>query len=329
MPSLRALIVPLLFAASFSLGSEPLPGTPPLTAEGDLSVQMVDGIHRWLARARKCVDSARAEAWLEDSASAANKEAWAAVAKERRAELAGMIGAADARRSGELTVQVDASAMLPMIPAGSYAVRKVIWPVFDGVHGEGLILQPSQPAKAAVIVVPDADETPEQSVGIRPGVEPGRQLARILVERGFLVIVPVLVDRMDTWSGSETLKRFTNAPHREWIHRQGFEAGRTLIGYEVQKILAAVDALLGPSAALLAAGAKIGVAGDGEGGLIALHAAALDTYACGIREQVFRSGRERRRDLPEHFWEAPAVQRCGARGADLPSHIFGFAPEVR
>ena len=277
MPSLRALLVVLLSAVSFSIAGDPLPGTQPLTAEGDLSVQMVDGIHRWLARARKCVDGARAEAWLEDSASSGNRDAWEAVAKERRAELSEMIGAVDARRSGELTVQMDPAEKSPAIPAGSFVVRKVIWPVFDGVHGEGLILQPSEPAKAAVIVLPDADQTPEQSAGIHEGVEPHLQFARQLAERGFLVIVPVLVDRRDNWSGSEKLKRFTNAPHREWIHRQSFEAGRTLIGYEVQKVLAAVDALRGPSAMLLAEGAKIGVAGNGEGGLIALHAAALDT----------------------------------------------------
>ena len=38
-----ALIVLLLSIASFSLGGEPLPGTQPLTAEGDRSVQMVEG----------------------------------------------------------------------------------------------------------------------------------------------------------------------------------------------------------------------------------------------------------------------------------------------
>ena len=274
MLSLRALFVLLLSAVPFSLAGEPLPGTQPLTAEGDLSAQRVDGIHRWLARARKNVDAVRAEDWLKDSASSAG---WEAVAKERRAELSKMIGAVDERRSGELVVQMNPAEKTSAIPAGSYAVRKVIWPVFDGVHGEGLILQPAERAKAAVIVLPDADQTPEQSAGIQPGVEPHRQFARMLAEHGFLVIVPVLVDRRDDWSGSEKLKRFTNAPHREWIHRQCFELGRTVIGFEVQKVLAAVDALKGPSAKLLAKGAKIGVLGYAEGGLIALHAAALDT----------------------------------------------------
>jgi hypothetical protein len=46
--------------------------------------------------------------------------------------------------------------------------------------------------------------------------------------------------------------------------------GRHIIGYEVQKVLAAIDALAP------AAGTPVGVFGYGEGGLVALHAAALD-----------------------------------------------------
>ena len=33
----------------------------------------------------------------------------------------------------------------------------------------------------------------------------------------------------------------TNVPHREWVYRLGFDLGRHVIGYEVQKVLALVD----------------------------------------------------------------------------------------
>src|SRR5437879_5749433 len=135
LPRIAPLVL-LLAAVTFSHAGEPLPGTQPLTAEGDLSVRMVDGIHRWLARARKTVDAVRARAWLEDSAIAADKQAWASVAKKRRAELAELIGAVDERRSGELVVQLNPvkamSAIRDESPAGSYAIRNVIWSVFDG-----------------------------------------------------------------------------------------------------------------------------------------------------------------------------------------------------
>src|SRR6185437_14853958 len=107
--------------------------------------------------------------------------------------------------------------------------------------GEGLWLEPKTPAVACVIAIPDADQTPELLTGLRPGLAPERQFARRLAENGCQVLVPVLIDRQDTWSGSARLNRFTNQPHREWIYRQAFEMGRHIIGYEVQKIRAAVD----------------------------------------------------------------------------------------
>ena len=64
----------------------------------------------------------------------------------------------------------------------------------------------------------------------------------------------------------------TDQTHREWIYRQAFHMGRHIIGYEVQKVLAAVDWFKRQSSE-----ARVGVAGYGEGGLIAFYAAALDT----------------------------------------------------
>src|SRR3989442_8100684 len=78
-------------------------------------------------------------------------------------------------------------------------------------------------------------------VGLAPGLSPDSQSARRLAENGCEVIVPVLVDRADTWSGNAQLRRFTNQPHREWIYRQAYEMGRHIIGYEGQKGVAAID----------------------------------------------------------------------------------------
>jgi dienelactone hydrolase len=264
----------LLLAARICLAGEPLPGTQPLTAEGDLSVQMVDGIHRWLGRETERAAKARAEKWKLDVSSA---EAWRKSLEPKRELLRKMIGAVDARTPGALETVSDPGAPASKAEAGGYTVERVRWPVFDGVNGEGLLLRPAGLAKAAGVALPDADNTPEQFAGIAPGLAPEAQFARRLAEQGALVVVMTLVDRRDTWSGSDRLKRFTNASHREWIYRQSFESGRTVIGFEVQKVLAAVDSLRGPSAKLLADGAKIGVAGYGEGGRIALFSAALDS----------------------------------------------------
>ena len=62
--------------------------------------------------------------------------------------------------------------------------------------------------------------------------------------------------------------------NREWAHRPSFELGRTLAGYETQKIMGAVSILQQTNR-----GNKrpVGVIGWGEGGRLALYAAALDS----------------------------------------------------
>ncbi|MBM3775902.1 MAG: hypothetical protein FJW37_12185, partial [Acidobacteria bacterium] len=108
--------------------------------------------------------------------------------------------------------------------------------------------------------------------GLAPGVDAAAQLPRRLAESGCQVLVPFLIDRQDTWSGIPSI-RMTNQPHREYIYRMAFEVGRHIIGYEVQKVLAAVDWFSRENARRKL---PVAVAGYGEGGLIALHAAALD-----------------------------------------------------
>src|SRR5436305_1083404 len=111
--------------------------------------------------------------------------------------------------------------------------------------------------------------TPFPSNGIQPLPGPRR-----LAERGCRVVVPTLIDRCDTFSGNPAV-RMTNQPHREFLYRGAFEMGRHVIGYEVQKVLAAVDWLAGLPGAGTAR--RIGVTGYGEGGLLAFYSAALDT----------------------------------------------------
>ena len=65
----------------------------------------------------------------------------------------------------------------------------------------------------------------------------------------------------------------TNQSHREWICRMAFEAGRHIIGYEVQKVLSAVDWFTYENRAVAV---PIALIGYGEGGLLALYSAAID-----------------------------------------------------
>ncbi len=123
------------------------------------------------------------------------------------------------------------------------------------------------------------------------------RFARRLAENGCTVLVPALIDRSDRGSGDPALL-MTNEPHREWIHRQAFMMGRHIIGFEVQKVLAAIDWWQQHLAAnpLPGTTSSIGVSGYGEGGLIAFYAAAIDpriewTHVSGYfksRQQTWR-----------------------------------------
>jgi dienelactone hydrolase len=240
---MRALLLAVLLGVAPAYGQAPLPDTKPLTFDGDPAARMVDAIHAYLERET-------------------------VTARERRTAIPDrdafrkIIGAVDQRLPASGQLFDSAAPGSPEVARGpryrAYAVR---WPVFDGVDAEGLLLEPDAPPKARIVAIPDAGVTPEKFA-------PARRLA----QAGCQVLIPVLIDRSDTWSGIPAI-RMTNQPHREWIYRMAFEAGRHIIGYEVQKVLAAVDWFEKQTAPRAL---PIAVAGDGEGGLLALYAAALD-----------------------------------------------------
>lgn len=258
---IASLLLALSLGTSAAQEPPPLAGTAPLTVEGDLSAQMVAGIGRYLDRESARASAARFEKWK--SFDAKDAEPMRQLLRER-------LGMSDPPASGGIEIVQPLGAQPVENRGAGYLVLHVRWPVFDGVWGEGLLLQPPGASKATLVALPDADQTPEQIAGTAPGLPEDAQFARRLAEQGCTVLVPVLVDRRTTWSGTPLLDRWTNQPHREWIYRQAFEVGRTLAGYEVQKVLCALDALGVTEAA------KCGVAGQGEGGRVALHAAALD-----------------------------------------------------
>ena len=254
--------------------AEPLPGTRPLEVTNDLSAQMVAGLDRWLRRETGRQATNRAVYWKRNFSSRAAYEKSIAPNREH---LRRMIGAVDERVTNATLHELEIiSAVIKPGERGAFSVSKVRWPVFDAVFAEGLWLRPTNPPAAGqtrpvIIALPDADQKPEMIAGLAPGVPPVSQFARHLAESGCEVLIPTLVSRGDEFSGNEKLKLFTNQPHREWLHRQSYEMGRHIIGYEVQKVLAALDAV--QSRATLT---RVGIVGYGEGGLIALYAAALD-----------------------------------------------------
>src|SRR5579863_1439223 len=270
--SMRWAVLSVVLLAWRLAGQPQLLGhTAPLELGGDLAAQMVEGIHRYLDRATSTASESRDKLWKRDYRSA---ERYSQSVATNRDHLRTIIGAVDPRLPATV-IHVEATTPeAPVIGTGSgYKIYAVRWPVFEGVDGEGVLLEPERRPVARIVAIPDADWTPEMLAGMAPGVDVNSQYARRLAENGCQVLVPVLIDRANTWSGIPGI-RMTNQPHREWIYRMAYEVGRHIVGYEVQKVLAAVDWFTKRNQER---SVPIGVAGYGEGGLIALYSAALDS----------------------------------------------------
>lgn len=214
-----------------------LPHTQPLTLAGDPAKEMVDGIAAYLTRAVEGSPAGR---------------------RPTRERLREILGAVDPRprfSSPRLLGTLAAPALQYRGPR--YSVYAVRWPALEGVSAEGLLWQPASPPKARAVVIADAGEQPENS-----------RLAARLAAAGCQVLSPVILDT--------AIVPKTNQSRREFVYRMAFEMGRHVIGYEIQKVLAAVDWF---------GGGPIGVWGDGEGGMLALFAAALDSRitVAGVR----------------------------------------------
>ncbi len=256
---------------------QPLPGTKPLTLQGDIASQMIDGIDKFLLKQLAASYSRRWRSWDLDFTSA---EAHQKVVSRHRKHLATMLGVVGKRAAFK---DFEPVAMVGQKEAGligkgeGYNIYAVRWPVLTDphpnrdsviIHGEGLLLVPTNGKPVAdIIAIPHCDQTPEMIVGLAKGVRIESQFARRLAESGCRVIVPTLINRTEV---------YPKLTWREYLYRSAFELGRHLIGYEVEKVLACVDWFEKEQEA--GNGKRsIGVIGYGEGGLIAMHAAALDS----------------------------------------------------
>jgi dienelactone hydrolase len=276
MRSIVAIFCGLLFP--ITTAAQALPGTKLLEGKDDFAKVMVEGIDRYLTRATEQAAKDRAKHWKPDFSSV---QAFDQSVQPNRARLRRMIGVIDERVPVTMTKIATVEQASLVADTKHYKVYAVRWSVLPGVNGEGLLLEPKGKAKACAVAIPDADWTPEQLGGVAPGVPRESQYARRLAEDGYRVIVPTLLNRKDDFSGSARVARYTNQPHREFVYRMAYEMGRHVIGYEVQKVLAAVDWL-----AKEPTHHDIEVWGYGEGGLLALYSAAIDpriknTYVSG------------------------------------------------
>jgi dienelactone hydrolase len=264
-----------------------LPGTKPLVWEGDIASRLVDGVDKFLlAETAKSTES-RAGHFQRDLSS---PEKYAASIEPNRRRLAHILGVRDPRVAFDAMELVGTTSESPLVGEGAdYKVFAVRWPAFGDVHGEGLLLVPKEKPVADVVAIPHADQTPEMLAGLVEGAAAESQFARRLAESGCRVLVPAVVSRRVQQHGRAKLT------DREYLYRSAYELGRTLTGYEVQKVLAAVDWFTKQAGEN---DPRIGVIGWGDGGMLALCAAALDPRI----DAVVVSGYF---DARENLWQEP------------------------
>ena len=316
---IQALVLTAILFASPGLTDElqTLPGTKPLQTEADLPAENLKAVDQFLLKRIEQSANAREEFWRRDFSS---RGAYRQSILKNRESLRRRLGAVDKRRAPN-DLQLVATLNQPALIAETDRVRimAVRWSVFDRVDAEGLLLEPKGETRALVVAIPDADQTPEMLAGLDAKTDtlPNVAFARRLAESGCRVLIPTIIDRQTTWSGNPRV-RMMNQTHREFIYRQAFFMGRHLIGYEVQKVMAAVDYFQNtPSRREW----PIGVAGYGEGGLLAFYAAAIDDRINSVWVSGYFQPREQvhREPVYRNFCEDCAPPRCGCDCRELIS----------
>lgn len=268
-----------------------LEGTTPLTLEGNLYAQMVEDLNNYVTQTIETTAENRHTMWDRNYTS---QDAYTESVEPNRQRFIKQIGCYDDRLPiDELTFIGTTKATAHIGKGENFTISRVRWQVFDEVEGEGLLLEPMKnvPVVAQIVALPDADWTPEMITGITDELPASAQFARHLAHAGCRVVIPVLINREDTYSGNPKIGTNTNQPHREFIYRMAYQMGRHIIGYEVQKVLSLVDWMSSFNV-------PIGVIGYGEGGLIAFHSAAVDTR---IKSTVVSGYFQSRQDV----WREP------------------------
>ncbi len=221
----------------------------------------MDGAHRFVERKLAESTSHRAARWHYDFTSPVKYNESVA---ENRARFKQFLGVIDTERDSPVGLQYFGSApdATRVAQNDDFAVHQVRWNVLVHVFSEGLMLVPAQPTARFTVFLPDAAQTPEQLVGLATGDLRCAARIRQAAADGTTILIPTLIDRriyLGPKGNDDKLKQ-SNQSHREWIYRQAFHMGRHIIGYEIQKVLAAVDLLRRARP-----DAQIDVEGIGEG----------------------------------------------------------------
>ncbi|MEM6280022.1 MAG: hypothetical protein AAF733_11120, partial [Verrucomicrobiota bacterium] len=235
----------LALSVSSSLFAEPLPGTLPLDWDGE------DFSDRIMGEAHAFVEKKIAGAQSFGKSLLSSPEEKAKDLQDWRTQLAFSLGTLDSRPPVEVEFVDDSRVTLDGIPLGSlvaegpgFAVHQVRWSVLPGFSAEGLYVTPtganaSPTAPPAMVLLPDAGETPEDVIGLTATLTGQQQMGLRFAAAGFRIVIPTTLSRSPFRGLDHDEEKIirTDQTNREWIYRQAFQMGRHPLGYEIQAAL--------------------------------------------------------------------------------------------
>jgi dienelactone hydrolase len=160
--------------------------------------------------------------------------------------------------------------------AGPVHIEDIRLPIAEGFEAEAILFLPQTGSpKPAVIAVPPATESAEEFAGIAQQMELADWL-KVLLARNVAVAIPILEERT---SDHPLCQEAGGKDRRRILWQAGFIAGRTLVGIDVQQVLA-VQRFLASQRDIDSQ--RIGILGERQGGMTALYAAATDEQFAGV-----------------------------------------------
>ncbi|REJ94742.1 MAG: hypothetical protein DWQ34_08395, partial [Planctomycetota bacterium] len=294
--ALLCLILTLPARAQPDLSADHLAGTEPLVMNEPLDVVMVRGINYFAEREIADSPNRRPAKWNRDYSSV---EAYEQSVEPNRERLREIIGAVDPLEKNYTFGDSTIPGPIDWFVDDGFFSMTTSWLSNEGITGEAVAFEHESwhdaRHRAIVVLLPDADWTPDDLYGNTSRLPLNQQFVRHLAKNKCAVYVPYLINRDDTFSGKPDI-RFTNQPHREFIYRMAFEMGRHVIGYEVQKIIALLDQLEEIrdlfEEEVRREKIPIAIVGVGEGALLAMHVAALDQRVDAVMVSGYFQQRE-------------------------------------
>ena len=268
----------LLFAAE----PDTLPGTQPLTVEGDIAAQMVAGVDKFLLRK---IDASVEPRKRHFDQSPVPNSRYATKLNPSQRSLLNKLGVVPwedrdpivwpGRAVVDVTLYENLNGCrvrylkLPVLPHPHDALPfpESSYDHAAAIHAEALFLDPLNSDSAKRIVYIPGEWGLEEFVRGSSDLSE-RGLPFYLAEYGYNVIIPVLTSREVKRRGGRV-----ELSDREYVYRSSFELGRHPIGYDLERVLACSKWIKSNVGCRMPTVSYFGV---GDGGQIAMYAGAVD-----------------------------------------------------